>query len=89
MDTKCVRLLRLYPAADPAERAIYIDEDARYALMAQWGDSVRIKGRYDAKGVTVRPLDEIDQNGFIARAGQKLLDELYVDYGEEVMLIRE
>lgn len=89
MDTKCVRLLRPYPSADPAARAIHIDEDARYALMVQWGDPVTVKGRLDVKGVAVQPLEEMDQNGFVARVGQALLDELYVEYGEEVMLVRE
>lgn len=89
MDAKCVRVLRLHPAADQEKRAIYIDEDARYSLMAQWGDKICIKGRLDVKGVEVQPLEAMDQNGFIARASQMLLDELYVDYGEEVMLMRD
>lgn len=89
MDAKCVRLLRLYPSADAQKRVIYIDEDARYSLMVQWGDKVMIKGRFDVKDVEVQPLEAIDQNGFIARAGQNLMDEIYMEYGEEVMLIRQ
>lgn len=89
MDTKCVRVLRPYEEADNQKRVIFIDEDARYSLMRQWGDKVNIKGRFDVKNVEIQPLKEMDQGGFIARMGKALLDEVYVEYGEEVMLTRE
>ncbi len=47
MDAKCVRVLR--PYEEKKEKTIYIDEDARYSLMAQWGDHVTVKGRRDVK----------------------------------------
>ncbi|MBT9777920.1 hypothetical protein GPL15_15565 [Clostridium sp. MCC353] len=89
MDAKCVRVLRPYEEADNKKRVIYIDEDARYSLMKQWGDTIIIKGRRDVKNVEIRPLKEMDQEGFIARMGSQLLDEVFVEYGEEVMLNRE
>lgn len=89
MDTKCVRVLRPYEEADNQKRVIFIDEDARYSLMRHWGDKVNIKGRFDVKNVEIQPLKEMDQGGFVARMGKALLDEVYVEYGEEVMLTRE
>ena len=87
MDAKCVRVLR--PYEEKKEKTIYIDEDARYSLMAQWGDRVTVKGRRDVKDVEIQPLKPMDQEGFIARMGKELLDEVYVEYGEEVMLLRQ
>lgn len=55
--------------------------------MKEWGEKVFIKGRNDVRDVEIQPLKELDQNGFIARAGQQLIDELYIEYGEEVMII--
>lgn len=89
MDAKCVRVLRPYEEKDNNKRVIFIDEDARYSLMKQWGDTVFIKGRQDVKDVEIQPLKEMDQGGFIARMGQGLLDEVFVEYGEEVMLNRD
>ena len=89
MDAKCVRVLRPYEEADNQKRVIYIDEDARYSLMRKWGETINIKGRRDVKNVEIQPLKEMDQEGFIARMGKALLDEVYVEYGEEVMLSRE
>lgn len=86
MDVKCVRVLRPYENVQE-DNTIYIDEDARYALMRQWGDTVQVKGRRDLHDVTIAPLKEMDQEGFIARANQKLIDDLYIEYGEEVLLI--
>ena len=87
MDVKCVRVLRPYEKADDKKKVIYIDEDAKYSLMKEWGDKVFIKVRNDVRDVEIQPLKELDQNGFIARAGQQLIDELYIEYGEEVMII--
>ncbi|WP_394922981.1 hypothetical protein [uncultured Robinsoniella sp.] len=87
MDVKCVRVLRPYEKSDDKKKVIYIDEDAKYSLMKEWGDKVFIKGRNDVRDVEIQPLKELDQNGFIARAGQQLIDELYIEYGEEVMII--
>ncbi|NLE15758.1 MAG: hypothetical protein GX626_07800 [Spirochaetales bacterium] len=87
MDVKCVRVLRSYENAKDSERVIYIDEAARYALIKQWGDSVMVRGRRDVKNVQIKALKELDQDGFIARASQALIDELYIEYGEEVLLI--
>ncbi|PNV59905.1 hypothetical protein C0033_21750 [Clostridium sp. chh4-2] len=89
MDAKCVRVLRPYDDSDNHKRVVYIDEDARYSLMKQWGDTVFIRGRRDIKDVEIQPLKAMDQEGFIARMGKDLLDEVYVEYGEEVMLSRE
>lgn len=87
MDVKCVRVLRPYNKSDEDKLILYIDEDARYSLMKNWGDTVFVKGRRDVKNVEIQPLKDIDQEGFIARAGQRMIDELYIEYGEEVMVI--
>lgn len=87
MDVRCVRVLRSYEEADAHERAIYVDEAARYALIKQFGDRISVRGRRDAKDVVIKPLREIDQEGFIARANQNMIDELYIEYGEEVFLL--
>lgn len=65
---------------------IWIDEDARYALMGQWGQKITVKGRNDVPGVEIQPLKAMDQGGFIGRASQDLMDRLYLEYGEEVLL---
>lgn len=87
MDAKVVRALR--PYEEKKEKKIYIDEDARYSLMVEWGDKITVSGRFAVKGVEVQPLKPMDQEGFVARLGKELLDEVYVEYGEEVMLSRE
>lgn len=87
MDVKCVRVLRPYNKSDEDKLILYIDEDARYSLMKNWGDTVFVKGRRDVKNVEIQPLKDIDQEGFIARAGQRMIDELFIEYGEEVMVI--
>ncbi|ADY14372.1 hypothetical protein [Sphaerochaeta globosa] len=87
MDVKCVRILRAYEDSNDTEKAIYVDEAARYALIKKWGDSVMVRGRRDVKGVVIKALKELDQDGFIARANQALIDELFIEYGEEVLLI--
>jgi hypothetical protein len=90
MDVKCVRVLRPYD--NPPEGAgieggmtIYIDEEARYALNKQWGDKVEAKGRRVIEAV-IRPLAPMDQDGFIARAEQAVIDALFIEYGEEILL---
>ncbi|WP_332447027.1 hypothetical protein [Sphaerochaeta sp.] len=87
MDVKCVRVLRSYEDVPLDEHAIYIDESARYALIKQFGDRVMVRGRRDVKDVEIKPLRPLDQDGFIARAGQALIDQLYIEYGEEVQLL--
>ncbi len=89
MDVKCVRVLRPYEDKQNEDDTIFIDEEARYSLMKEWGEKVNIKGRRDIEGITIRPLAAIDQQGFIARANQALIDRLYVEFGEEVLLTRE
>jgi len=85
MDVKCVRVLRPYEGETAAEKTIYIDEDARYALNRKWGEKAIAQGRREVE-VTLAPLKAIDQNGYIARAGQALIDALYIEYGEEIIL---
>jgi len=87
MDVKCVRILRPYSEAATEKRTIYIDEDARYSLIKEWDETILVKGRRDVKSIIIKPLKANDQNGFIARASQDLIDELYIEYGEEVLLI--
>lgn len=87
MDVKCVRVLRPYDKTDDTKNVLYVDEEARYSLMKQWGEKVMVKGRRDVKDVEIQPLKPMDQNGYIARAGQKLIDEMYIEYGEEIMII--
>ena len=86
MDVKCVRVLRPYedaPEGDPM--TIYIDEDARYALNRAWGAAAVAQGRREVN-VTIAPLKAMDQEGYIARGSQALIDALYIEYGEEIIL---
>lgn len=90
MDVKCVRVLRPYddqPRDSGEERdlVILIDEDARYALNRNWGEKVEAKGRRVITAV-IQPLAPMDQEGFIARADQAVIDALFIEYGEEVIL---
>lgn len=86
MDVKCVRVLRPYENEGLLEEmALYIDEDARYALNREWGSAAEALGRQKA-AVTIRPLKAMDQEGFIARGSQALIDALAIEYGEEVIL---
>jgi len=86
MDVKCVRVLRPYEEQPRGEEmTIYIDEDARYALNREWGSAAMALGRREVK-VTIAPLKAMDQEGYIARAGQALIDALYIEYGEEIIL---
>lgn len=85
MDVKCVRVLRPYEDEKADDMTIYIDEDARYALNKKWGESVEALGRNQVI-VTLAPLKTMDQQGYIARAGQALIDALYIEYGEEIIL---
>ena len=90
MDVKCVRVLRPYDnlpenASRHDEMVIYIDEDARYALNKKWGDRVEAKGRRTIQA-TIQPLAPMDQEGFIARADQAVIDALFIEYGEEILL---
>lgn len=85
MDVKCVRVLRPYEDEKEDDTTIYIDEDARYALNKKWGESAVALGR-NRVTVTLAPLKAMDQQGYIARAGQSLIDALYIEYGEEIIL---
>ena len=85
MDVKCVRVLRPYEDEKADDKTIYIDEDARYALNRQWGESAVAQGRREVT-VTLAPLKAMDQEGYIARAGRALIDALYIEYGEEIIL---
>lgn len=86
MDVKCVRVLRPYEDGGPAaDKTLYIDEEARYALNRAWGNEAVALGRREVT-VTIAPLKTMDQGGYIARAGQALIDALYIEYGEELIL---
>ncbi len=85
MDVKCVRVLRPYEEAADDGRTIYVDEAARYALNRPWGAQAVALGRREAT-VTLAPLEPMDQDGYIARAGQALIDALLIEYGEEIIL---
>lgn len=85
MDVKCVRVLRPYENEEAEEMALYVDEDTRYALNREWGASAEAFGRRKC-AVTIRPLRAMDQEGFIARGSQALIDALAIEYGEEVIL---
>lgn len=86
MDVRCIRILRPYEKGPKDDNTLYIDEEARYALMKQWGETIKAKGRFDVPDVKVAPLEEMDQGGFIGRATQALIDRLYIEYGEEILL---
>lgn len=83
---KCVRVLRPYEGhVDNGEMEIYIDEEARYALNKKWGETVEAKGRRTIMAA-IRPLAPMDQEGFVARASRSVIDALYIEYGEEILL---
>ena len=86
MDVRCIRILRPYDTESIDDNTLLIDEQARYALMKQWGEKITAKGRYDVHDVAIQPLKEMDQEGFIGRASQALIDALYIEYGEEILL---
>lgn len=86
MDVKCVRVLRPYEdQPQDGDMTLYIDEDARYALNREWGSVVQALGRRET-AVTIAPLKAMDQEGYIARGGQALIDALFIEYGEEIIL---
>ena len=86
MDVKCVRVLRPYEdQTDQGDAVLRVDEDARYALNRDWGATALALGRREVT-VTLAPLKGMDQQGFIARGNQALIDALMIEYGEEVIL---
>lgn len=86
MDVKCVRVLRPYENETPNDPlTLFVDDDARYALNREWGEKAVALGRREVT-VTLAPLKAMDQEGYIARAGQALIDALYIEYGEEIIL---
>lgn len=87
MDNKCIRMLRPYNEEDNPKMVLYIEDRAREELSANWGDKVEILGRKKAIA-EIQPLEDLDKDGLIGRGGQRLMDELYIEYGEEVLLNR-
>lgn len=87
MDIKCIRVLRPYNDEKEEDRTIYIEDRAREDLTANWGDEIQILGRKKVIA-RIQPLKDMDKDGLIGRAGQDLIDELYIEYGEEVLLDR-
>lgn len=87
MDNKCIRVLRPYTIEDNDQMVIYIEDQARKELSSNWGDRVEILGRKKVIA-EIQPLKDLDKDGLIGRAGQRLIDELYIEYGEEVLLNR-
>lgn len=85
MDVKCVRVLRPYEDSAQTENVLFIDDDARESVNLPWGSEVSAEGRRVAR-VVIQPLRPMDQQGFIARASQKVIDALYIEYGEEILL---
>jgi hypothetical protein len=86
MDVKCVRVLRPYENQTPGDPlTLWVDEDARYALNRDWGAKAVALGRREVT-VTLAPLKGMDQEGYIARGSQALIDALYIEYGEEILL---
>ena len=85
MDLKCVRVLRPYENEKASEPTIYIDEATRYSLNKQWGQKVEASGRRKIEAI-IKPLKALDADGYIASADQKVIDALYIEYGEEIML---
>jgi hypothetical protein len=84
MDCRCIRILRHYKDAED-ENVIFIDEPARETMQVEWGDTVRVLGRRETTAV-IQPLREIDRDGFVGRVSRKILDEAFIEYGEEVLL---
>jgi len=87
MDNKCVRILRPYCEDDNHKMLIYVEDKVRVELSCNWGDKVEVLGRKKAVA-QIQPLKDLDKDGFIARAGKRLIDELYIEYGEEVLISR-
>ncbi len=87
MDPRCNRVLKAYENSND-EDAVYVDESARFALAADWGDRVNVLGKRKVKAV-LRELDTIDTGVRICRIGERLMEKLMLAYGEEVLLERE
>ncbi len=87
MDTKHVRVLRLNKETEDG-KVIYVDNSCIYSLRVEVGDKITVVGKRTVKDVEVRLLPDCDQDGYIARIGKNLLEELYLEYGEEVLLHR-
>ncbi len=85
MDTKHVRLLRLIDEMEDGN-IIYVDESCLYSLRITEGEKAVVVGKRTVKDVEVRLLPKFDQDGYIARVGKNLLDKLYLEYGEEVLI---
>ncbi len=85
MDTKHVRVLRLVDNMEDG-KVIYVDSSCLYALRVNENAKVTVMGKRTVKDVIVKLLPKYDEDGYIARVGQALLDELYLEYGEEVLI---
>ena len=85
MDARNVRVLRPREGGVCEPNTVYIDESARYALHTEWGGEITILGRqkFNAK---IGQLQPDDCDGQICRMDDKLMDDLYICVGDEVLL---
>ena len=85
MDARNVKILPPYPDEAFPNDTIYIDEAARYALHASWGDRVKLVGRreFEAK---IAELRGYDQGAQICRMNDKLMDAIFSEIGDQLLL---
>lgn len=85
MDPRNVRVMKAYEDTNASDMTIYIDESARETLATEWGEQILVKGRRDVPA-KIKPLNDIDSDAYVARVSPKLLEDLMVEYGENLLL---
>lgn len=85
MDSRNVIVFRSYPHIDPNSMTLCVDEQTREALGVPFGQRILAHGRRTVTAV-VEALNELDQDGRMARVTPALLTALMVDYGEDLLL---
>jgi hypothetical protein len=89
MDVRNVRVLRAYEDVKSDVPVIYIDESAReYLGKISWETEVDVIGRRRTSAI-IKPLREIDWDGQIARVEDSLREDLMVEWGEEVLIVKK
>jgi len=86
MDIKNVRILKA--PSETAEGTIMVDNATRKSLIADWGDRISLLGRRKGEAV-IQPLDELDSGVQVARISEDLMKTLFIEYGEEVLLLEK
>jgi hypothetical protein len=87
MDARNVKILPPYPDEAFPNDTIYIDDSARLALHANWGDKIKLIGRKECEA-KIAELRSYDQGAQICRMNDKLMDDIFSVIGDQLLLYK-